>query len=170
MFTQTITPGITAGLAHGTYTFSNLPYGDYFILVDIPGLDTNNTYHINLSSTTPSISGLNFIIDSMYINPVGTSVNIISHSNSVLNNIISLSPNPAVNQTQIKYELVNASNISIDLYDMVGRKMKSIVEKTFQDKNKYQHSISLDEFNSGIYFIKIKINDHENVIKLIITN
>ncbi len=170
MFSQTVTPGILAGSAHGTYTFSNLPYGDYFILVDIPGLDTNGTYHVNLSATTPSVSALDFIVDSMYINPIGSSVNLISHSNSVLNNSISIYPNPATNQTKIKYELINEANVEIELFDLVGRKTKTIIEKSMFEKNKYEHTIPLNELSSGVYFIKFKINNSENVIKLIITN
>lgn len=170
MFSQTVTPGILAGPAHGTYTFSNLPYGDYFILVDIPGLDTNGTYHVNLSATTPSVSALDFIVDSMYINPIGSSVNLISHSNSVLNNSISIYPNPATNQTKIKYELINEANVEIELFDLVGRKTKTIIEKSMFEKNKYEHTIPLNELSSGVYFIKFKINNSENVIKLIITN
>ena len=170
MFSQTVTPGILAGPAHGTYTFSNLPYGDYFILVDIPGLDTNGTYHVNLSATTPSVSALDFIVDSMYINPIGSSVNLISHSNSVLNNSISIYPNPATNQTKIKYELTNEANVEIELFDLVGRKTKTIIEKSMFEKNKYEHTIPLNELSSGVYFIKFKINNSENVIKLIITN
>ena len=170
MFSQTITPGILAGSAHGTYTFSNLPYGDYFILVDIPGLDTNGTYHVNLSATTPSVSALDFIVDSMYINPIGSSVNLISHSNSVLNNSISIYPNPATNQTKIKYELINEANVEIELFDLVGRKTKTIIEKSMFEKNKYEHTIPLNELSSGVYFIKFKINNSENVIKLFITN
>lgn len=170
MFSQTVTPGILAGSAHGTYTFSNLPYGDYFILVDIPGLDTNGTYHVNLSATTPSVSALDFIVDSMYINPIGSSVNLISHSNSVLNNSISIYPNPATNQTKIKYELINEANVEIELFDLVGRKTKTIIEKSMFEKNKYEHTIPLNELSSGVYFIKFKINNSENVIKLFITN
>ncbi len=170
MFSQTVTPGILAGSAHGTYTFSNLPYGDYFILVDIPGLDTNGTFHVNLSATTPSVSALDFIVDSMYINPIGSSVNLISHSNSVLNNSISIYPNPATNQTKIKYELINEANVEIELFDLVGRKTKTIIEKSMFEKNKYEHTIPLNELSSGVYFIKFKINNSENVIKLIITN
>lgn len=170
MFSQTVTPGILAGSAHGTYTFSNLPYGDYFILVDIPGLDTNGTFHVNLSATTPSVSALDFIVDSMYINPIGSSVNLISHSNSVLNNSISIYPNPATNQTKIKYELINEANVEIELFDLVGRKTKTIIEKSVFEKNKYEHTIPLNELSSGVYFIKFKINNSENVIKLIITN
>jgi|GEM_PF-2008696 len=170
MFSQTITPGILAGSAHGTYTFSNLPYGDYFILVDIPGLDTNGTYHVNLSATTPSVSALDFIVDSMYINPIGSSVNLISHNNSVLNNSISIYPNPAANQTKIKYDLINEANVEIELFDLVGRRTKTIIEKSIFEKNKYEHTIQLNELSSGVYFIKFKINNFENVIKLIITN
>ena len=39
---------------------TGLPIGDYFILVDIPGLDTNNTYHVKITAADTVYQNLNF--------------------------------------------------------------------------------------------------------------
>lgn len=66
MFVQTVTD------SNGNYSMSGLPdnaFGEsYFILVDIPGLDTNNTYHKVIISNN-SYSGLDFVVDSQKLIP-----------------------------------------------------------------------------------------------------
>lgn len=166
MFVQTITA------ADGTYTLSGIPVNtgdDYFILVDIPGLDTNGTYHRFITTTTSTITGLDFIVDSIYVNPIGISTS-LSSDNSVLENKIKLFPNPSKEITFIEYELTESANVKIELYDVIGHKVQTIVADTKQEKNKHKHSINIGDLSSGVYSLKVKINDSENVIKLIITN
>jgi hypothetical protein len=166
MFVQTLTG------ADGTYTLTGLPVntGDtYFILVDIPGLDTSGTYRRILTSGTSTITGLDFMVDSIYIYPIGMATS-ISKDNSVFNQEIKLFPNPSKELAFIEYELIESANTEIDLFDVVGQKVKTITPFSKQEKNKYKHSINLGDLSSGIYFVKVRINNSENVIKLIITN
>ena len=169
MFAQAITTDSNSPTP-GEYVFSNLPYGDYFILVDIPGLDTNGTYHVVLSASTPSVTNLNFYVDSMYINPIGNVTSALSQESSLFENKIILFPNPAKEMAFIEYQLLEEAVIKIELFDIVGRKTKTILEETKQPKNNYKHAIDLNNLNSGIYFLKVKINKSETVIKFIITN
>lgn len=165
MFVQTTTNSA------GQYTLTGLPIGnDYFVLVDIPGLDTNGTYHVVIpSSGNTQIDGLNFTVDSIYINPIG-SVTGISQENSILNNKILMFPNPARQYVSIQYELIQSANVQIELYDIIGKKVKTITEVNRQEKNKYNHMVNLENLSSGIYFVKLKINNSENVIKLIVND
>jgi hypothetical protein len=167
MFVQTLTD------ATGQYTLSGLPINagneSYFVFVDIPGLDTNGTYHVVISSTDTLHNNLNFNVDSMYINPIGT-ITGISNENSVLDNSIYLFPNPTKDIVNVKYQLNQPANVSISLFNLIGEKIKEISPYTLQAKNKFQHTINLESLSSGIYFVKIKINRSENVIKLVITN
>ena len=168
MFVQTITA------ADGTYTLSGIPINtgdDYFILVDIPGLDTNGTYHRVLTSGTPQINGLDFNIDSIYVNPIGIGmITAVSTENSVFENKITLFPNPAKELAFIEYELTESANVQIELYDLIGQKIKTIQTNSKKDKSKHKHTVDLADLSSGVYFVKVKINNSENVIKLIITN
>ncbi|MBI3519916.1 MAG: T9SS type A sorting domain-containing protein [Bacteroidetes bacterium] len=166
MFVQTTTA------SDGTYTLTGLPLNtgsdSYFVFVDIPGLDTNGTYHVVITSTNTEIDHLNFNVDSMYINPLGN-ITAISQENSLLENKIMLFPNPARHYATIQYELIQAANVQIDLYDVIGNKVRSIVPNAYQPKDKYHHSVHLENLSSGIYFIKMKINSSESTIKLIIS-
>lgn len=157
--------------ASGQYTLSGLPLSsgdEYFVFVDIPGLDTNGTYHLIIATGSTQITGLNFTVDSIYINPIG-SVTAISQEKSILDNKILMFPNPANQYASIQYELIESATVKIELYDVIGNKVKTISEVNRQEKNKYDHIVNLDNLNSGIYFVKLKINNSETVLKLILT-
>ena len=165
MFVQTITDG------SGTYTLTGLPLtgtDDYFIFVDIPGLDTNLTYHYVLTASNNQINGLNFTVDSIYINPVVNYVTGISNDQSVLESKITLFPNPANQKFTLEYELIKSANVLIELFDVVGHKVKTISSNSFEEKDKHSHSVNIEDLSAGVYFVKLKINDSETTIKLII--
>lgn len=165
MFVQTITDG------SGTYTLTGLPLtgtDDYFIFVDIPGLDTNLTYHYVLTASNNQINGLNFTVDSIYINPVVNYVTGISNDQSVLESKITLFPNPANQKFTLEYELIKSANVLIELFDVVGHKVKTISSNSIEEKDKHSHSVNIEDLSAGVYFVKLKINDSETTIKLII--
>jgi hypothetical protein len=165
MFTQTTTN------SSGQYTLTGIPLTtgleEYFIFVDIPGLDTNLTYHTIISSGNPVITNLDFYVDSMYINPVY--VTKVKEENALFENKMVLYPNPANQYFSIQYELLNESEVGIDLFDMIGKKISTLVPQGKQGKNKYTHLIETDELNSGVYFVKLKLNGKDTIIKLVLT-
>lgn len=165
MFVQTTTN------SSGQYTLSGLPMStgtnDYFIFVDIPGLDTNLTYHVMITSGSPVVGNLDFYVDSMYINPVY--ITKVKEESSLLENRIVLYPNPANQYFSIQYELINDSDVTIDLYDMVGKKVRALVPPGKQSKDKYDHRIETADLGPGVYFVKLKLNGNETAIKLILT-
>ncbi len=165
MFVQTTTN------SSGQYTLTGLPIStgtnDYFIFVDIPGLDTNLTYHQTITSGNPQIGNLDFYVDSMYINPVV--VTKVTEQSMVLDNKILLYPNPASQYFSIQYELINNANVQIELFDMIGNKVNTVLSSSQQEKDKYIHRVNTENLTSGIYFIKLKINNTETMIKLILT-
>jgi hypothetical protein len=167
MFVQTTTA------ADGTYTLQGIPYNgtsdEYFILVDIPGIDTNGTYHRTLTVGNNQLSGLDFTIDSIYVNP--QSYNTIGvHKISIIENQIKVLPNPASNKVTIQYNLKVNSNVQIELYDIFGKSIKMILPLTLQNSAEHLHNIPLNDISSGMYFIKLKINNSESIVKLFITN
>jgi hypothetical protein len=164
MLVQTITN------ASGQYTLSGLPLNtgneSYFVFVDIPGLDTNGTYHVVISGPDTVYTGLNFNVDSMYINPIGT-ITSISNENSIVDNSIYLYPNPTKDVVNIKYELNQPANVSIELFNIIGEKIEEISPYSLKNKNIYQYTVNLEQLNSGMYFVKIRVNSSEKTIKLI---
>jgi hypothetical protein len=168
MFVQTETN------AAGEYTLSGIPLNsgtdEYFIMVDIPGLDTNGTYHRTITVGNTSFSNLNFTVDSIYINPVADIVTGISNNDNVFENKIVMYPNPANNFVSIKYELIKSSKVEIELINVIGEKVLTVSNESTQEKNKYNHEIDLQNFSPGIYFVKLRINNIETLLKLIKSN
>jgi photosystem II stability/assembly factor-like uncharacterized protein len=76
-------------------------------------------------------------------------------------------PNPFNPITQIKYKIHKAGNIKIEVYDLLGKKIKTLVNEY---KNAGEHSI---EFNgeghpSGIYFYRISAENYSKTKKMVL--
>lgn len=159
--------------ANGTYTLQGIPFNgtsdEYFILVDVPGLDTNGTYHRKLTLGNNQLSGLDFTIDSTSINPQTYSPISVSEL-SIIENQIKVFPNPATNQLTIQYNLFEVSNVTIELLDLLGKSIKLILPLKAEISQEHTHSIPLDDITSGMYFIKLNINNSESIIKIFISN
>jgi hypothetical protein len=164
MFSQTTTDPLT-----GTYTLTGIPNGtNYFILVDIPGLDTNLTYHRDLLPGNNQLTGLDFTVDSMHVNPSPNWVGL--HDLNVQDYQLRVFPNPTSDHININYDLKEISSVSIELVDITGRFVSTLLPRSTQHVESYQRTFQLTDLNSGMYFIKLKINDNESVIKLCLTN
>jgi hypothetical protein len=163
MFAQTTTD------ATGSYTLSGLPNGNYFLLVDIPGLDTNLTYHRVISSGFAQYTGLDFTVDSTMVNPVPyVATAIKTNSNSIEQ--ISIYPNPATNQVTIQYTLKKPALVSIEILDVIGQTMKPVLQSAQQDAGMYSNRLTINDLKAGMYFIKVKIDHTEQVMRFMITD
>ena len=67
-------------------------------------------------------------------------------------------PNPFNAQTTISYSLPKASLVTIDIYDLLGRKLETLVEDN-QNAGSYSIIWDASEQSSGIYFCKIKAGE-----------
>jgi parallel beta-helix repeat protein len=76
-------------------------------------------------------------------------------------------PNPFNSSTTIKYDLPKAGRVSIKVYDLLGRKVETLVD---EDKQAGQHSAIWDAsaYSSGVYFYRIKAGDFTQTRKMIL--
>ena len=78
-------------------------------------------------------------------------------------------PNPANGKTTISYSIAVKSNVSIELYNLVGEKVT-----TFLNENKasgsYSNELNLKDagVNAGIYFLKLKVGNNQNSMRLVV--
>jgi ligand-binding sensor domain-containing protein len=79
---------------------------------------------------------------------------------------ITVFPNPFTNTTTIEFNLSETKNVSISIYDMIGKEVKHITTKNLQLGNNKIIS-DLSTLDSGIYFCKIKSNESFQTVKLI---
>lgn len=91
--------------------------------------------------------------------------NIISEN---FENQIRIFPNPASEEVNIDYYLVEGSEVIIDIYDLTGKKVSSI-ENSIQNSGNHNINWKINNITSGIYLINIKI-ENRNIFKKVVIN
>jgi hypothetical protein len=120
--------------------------GDFrLVFFDVP------LYFMTQESATPALHQALFDIGEM---PVA-----IDHDNPpnrpVEYGLLGNYPNPFNSSTIIEYRLPTMSDVSIDIYDILGRKITTLINTT-QPAGDHSVLWSADGFPSGIYFCKIR--------------
>jgi len=67
-------------------------------------------------------------------------------------------PNPFNSSTIIKYQLPENTKVSLDVYNISGQKIKTLVDKV-QNPGLHQVKFDASNLSSGIYFYKLKTKD-----------
>jgi hypothetical protein len=74
-------------------------------------------------------------------------------------------PNPFNPVTVIKYQVPNSTQVSIKVYDLIGREIKVLVDEN-KGPGVYQVSFDAKNLASGIYFYKMIAGDFSSVKKM----
>ncbi len=82
---------------------------------------------------------------------------------------LSVYPNPTTGDFTIKYDVTKRADIRIDIYDIKGAHIKSIVNQPSQHAGKYQIPVSLNEMPAGIYIVNL-INGEKRFSEKIVLN
>ncbi len=72
---------------------------------------------------------------------------------------INIYPNPYSGSTQISYVLNSKANALVEVYNVIGKKVETLVNAT-QAAGEYKYNFSAKEkgFDAGVYFVKITID------------
>lgn len=84
-----------------------------------------------------------------------------------LKSTLRIYPNPASSQTVIDYTLSNASNVTLQVYDMNGRMLSSL-NKGRQSEGNHSIQMNCEGMNKGIYMVKIITGKTSSTAKLIV--
>jgi len=76
-------------------------------------------------------------------------------------------PNPFNPATTIEYILKNASNVKLNVYNILGQKVKTLVNK-YEPAGKYKVSFDGSNLPSGIYFYDLKAGKFNKVKKMVL--
>ena len=79
--------------------------------------------------------------------------------------LLSSYPNPFNAVTQIKYQLAQPAEVTLVIYDILGRQAESIA-MGMQQAGQHAYIWDADDFSSGTYFARICIANNSDVIKL----
>lgn len=74
-------------------------------------------------------------------------------------------PNPFNNSTEIEYSLTASGKVSLDIFDVLGRRLATLIE---EEKNPgiYRVSWNAENYPSGIYFAVLRAGDTKLVRKM----
>lgn len=146
-----ITPSGGTGMG---YTFEWTLDGDFFSNEeDLSGL-TAGEYCVTITDDDGCTTTECFTVD--IINNV---------DNPILENFITISPNPTTDYLNVKMRLPSQSQVKIDFYDALGR-LILLGENDFVKENDFQFNLS--KFPAGIYLIKLKVDDDILVKKIVV--
>ncbi len=153
----------------GNYSFTNLPVnlpGEYYtIYIDIPGLQRDSVYNITVTATNFIFTQLDYEADSNSVYPTfPLATSIVS---AVTENQLTVFPNPSNTSSTIEYTLTNSSFVKLEVVDILGKQLKSIVNTTQPAGN---YKVTLAKLNAGIYFIRLNINNQTNTTRLVVTD
>jgi len=77
-------------------------------------------------------------------------------------------PNPFNSATTILYILPNSTNVSITIYDRLGRQVEVLVDQN-QDAGEHTVEFNASNYPSGIYFYRIKTPEKTEVRKMLLS-
>lgn len=79
-------------------------------------------------------------------------------------------PNPFSDVTNIEYNLTENSNVTLEIYNMVGAKVATLVNG-IQKSGNYVQTLSAEMLNNskGVYFVKLIVNNETHNQKIIFT-
>ena len=137
--------------------------GDYHLTEDSPCIDAGDPASpLDPDGTTADMGAW------FYDQGSAIEDNEIENVNSTLSNY----PNPFNPETTINYQLPENGNVRLAVYNLKGQKVKTLVDKTLESGNHIVIWNGTDENNksvsSGIYFYKIKTDNHEETRKMIL--
>jgi len=73
-------------------------------------------------------------------------------------------PNPFNPSTKIEFSVSERTNITLDIFNILGKNVKSVVNKSM-DPGFYNFNISMDGIASGMYFYRlVAVNQSGNII------
>ena len=76
-------------------------------------------------------------------------------------------PNPFNAQTAINYDLPSASDVKIDIYDILGCKVETLMQGE-QQAGYHQVMWNASDYSSGVYFYRIEAGDFAETKKMIL--
>ncbi len=77
-------------------------------------------------------------------------------------------PNSTAKTLKIEYYIPEKETVGIDIYNLGGQKVKTLIQNESLESGKYQKQVDTSCLKNGIYFIQLKTTKSEKTIKLIL--
>ena len=77
-------------------------------------------------------------------------------------------PNPFRNSTEINYEISSSSDVSLEVYNITGKKVKHF-DQGYKNAGKHVINLNVENLNAGVYYYKLISNNYSSTKKMIIS-
>jgi len=77
-------------------------------------------------------------------------------------------PNPFNPLTTIKYDIPRDVNVTITIYDLLGRQVAVILKNEFRKAGRYEEKWNGNNYSSGVYFYRIEAGSFVDAMKMIL--
>lgn len=74
-------------------------------------------------------------------------------------------PNPFNPSTKINYSIAKPGNVKIEVFDILGNRIKTLVDE-FKQVGNYTVNFNAQNLSSGIYIYRIQANDYVKIMKM----
>jgi hypothetical protein len=122
------------------------------------GSGFTNSFTVGQGSLVNTFSSGTFILTQGFQQPVDVNTGFAPVSE--IENF-GLFPNPSNGQVFLQYELTLASDVTIEVFDMLGQMVFS--ETSSRSAGHQDHVVNLDNQPAGIYFVRCTIRNAEGV-------
>ena len=144
---------------HGSFLLSGLKAGNYDISFSHP--DYRDTVEIGVAVTLGEVAYSDMTLQSI------SDINTTPESKPVAFSLDANYPNPFNAATTIAYTLLDENHVTIEIYDLLGRKLTTLVDG-IQPAGSYQITWHADNQPSGVYFYKIKAGDYSQSQRMLL--
>ena len=85
----------------------------------------------------------------------------ITHINSVVKNFVLKQnyPNPFNPTTNINFSIPKNQNVSLKIYDMMGKEVANLINNEFLKAGEYKADFNAANLSSGVYYYTLKTNE-----------
>lgn len=135
------------------YEMPSVASGEYKVIVNRMGYASDS---IDLVISGMGNDSVNFVLDT-----VAYSVDIKTISTQIPQNfkLHQNYPNPFNPITYIKFDLISKSTVTLEVFDIAGRKITTFAENVSLDAGTYGFSFNASAMSSGVYFYRMSVND-----------
>ena len=70
-------------------------------------------------------------------------------------------PNPTENTTTVSVTLTKAGNYSVEMYDMMGKLIKTVYAGSFEEYENLEFDVDMTNLNTGVYMISVMNGDQK---------